>query len=172
MLFGVTINKLIKNENSWWIISIRLPITLRSAGVNPVVRAVLSFFLRPVLSSSSWNENHETIPLLYQQWYFDFTFPISGLSHFDKVTPHCQLKYPAPFTEAHPNAIIHMKYVAQTEENISVYCSEIKPGLRCQLLSVPSRAEKNEISPPGTANPPLVCTAAAIQQNKIIPVAS
>lgn len=103
-----------------------------------------SFFLHSVLSSSSQNEPHKTIPLHYQQWYFDFTFPISSLSHFDKVTSRCQLQYPAPFAQAHPNTITHMKYDAQTEENISVYCSGIKPGLRCQLLSVCWRAKKKK----------------------------
>lgn len=115
---------------------------LRSAGIGPVIPAVFYLFLHPVLSSSSWNEHPETIPLLYQRWYFDFTFPISSLSHFDKVTSRCHLQYPAPFAQAHPNAVVHMKYDVQTEENISVYCSEIKPGLRCQLLSVSSRAAK------------------------------
>lgn len=86
---------------------------------------------------------------------FWFHFPISSLSHFDKVTNCCHLQHPTPFTQAHPNAIINMKYSAQTEENISVYCSEIKPGLRCQLLSASSRAKKMKYLPRGLLIPHL-----------------
>lgn len=38
--------------------------------------------------------------------------------------------------------------------------------------SVVERKTEKDTSPRGISNPPLVCTAAAIQQNKIIPVAA
>lgn len=97
-----------------------------------------------VLCRSSWNEQARGAPASVSVMVFWFHFPISSLSHFDKVTSRRHLQYPTPFAQAHPNAIINMKYGARTEANTSVYRSEIKPGLRCQLLSVFSRAKKKK----------------------------
>lgn len=154
---------------SWSMVKTSSQEDVQMLHAGPVDCSVFSFLLCPPPPPPEMNDGNRPAPELVMVFWFHF--PISSLSHFDKVTNRCHLQHPTPFTQAHPNAIINMKYSAQTEENISVYCSEIKPGLRCQLLSASSWA-KNEISPPGTANPPLVCTAAAIQQNKIIPVAA
>lgn len=137
ILFRVTINKLIDSENKLMRRRSNISRRLRPCGLFPVLFPPLSF---PPPLPPEMNGGNPPAPEPVMVFWFHF--PISSLSHFDKVTNHCHLQHPTPFTQAHPNAIINMKYSAQTEENISVYCSEIKPGLRCQLLSASSRAKK------------------------------
>lgn len=107
---------------------------------------------------------------------FWFQFPISSLSQFDKVTSRCHLQYPTPFTQAPWNAIINMKYCSDRLQPLPARKTSMftvqksSPCPRCQPLSVFSGRKKK--SPTGITNPPLVYSAAAIQQNKIIPVAA
>lgn len=109
---------------------------------------------------------------------FWFQFPISSLSQFDKVTSRCHLQYPTPFTQAPWNAIINMKYCPdrlQLFQRGKHQCllfrnQALAPGASHYLSSLGERKKQN--SPTGITNPPLVCSAAAIQQNKIIPVAA
>lgn len=76
-----------------------------------------------------------------------------------------------------PEMLLSIGNIVQTdcgsssEENINVYCSEIKP-----LPQVPAAIcllwGKKKKSPTGITNPLLVCSAVAIQHRKIIPVAA
>lgn len=109
------------------------------------------------------------------RWYFDFTFPFP-VYHTLIRSPHavtCSIK---PHLLKLSEMLLAIWNIARAdcgsscEENINVYRSEIKPLSTCQQLSIFSGGDK--ISPRGISNPPLVCTAAAIQQNKIIPVAA
>lgn len=108
-------------------------------------------------------------------WYFDFTFPFP-VYHTLIRSPHavtCSIKLhllKLPEMLLAIWNIVRADCSSSCEENINVYCSEIKPLSMCQQLSIFSGGGK--ISPRGISNPPLVCTAAAIQQNKIIPVAA
>lgn len=143
MWFRVTINRLINGENKLMRRCSNGSRWFQPCGSLRVLFPPLSFC--PPHLPPEMNGGNRPAPEPVMVFWFHFS--ISSLSHFDKVTNCCHLQHPTPFTQAHPNAIINMKYSAQTGENISVYCSEIKPGLRCQLLSASSRAKKWNISP-------------------------
>lgn len=108
--------------------------------------------------------------LLLSVMVFWFQFSISSLSQFDKVTSRCHLHYPTPFTQAPWNAIINMKYCPdrlQLFQRGKHQCllfrnQALAPGA-CLVWG-------KKKSPTGINNPLLVCSAAVIQQNKIIPV--
>lgn len=61
-------------------------------------------------SSLSARRERRTTPASLSTMVFWFHFPISSLSHFDKVTSRCHLQYQTPFTQALWNAISNMKY--------------------------------------------------------------
>lgn len=69
--------------------------------------------------------------------------------------------------------IVQTNYNASWEENSLLFTVEKSNHLSvCQQLSVVSTVAEGKTSSREISNPPLVCTAAAIQQNKIIPVAA
>lgn len=110
-----------------------------------------------------------------QWWYFDFSFPFP-VYHSLIRSPHAVTCSIQLHLLKRPEMLLSIWNIVQTdcssssEENINVYCSEIKP-----LPQVPATicllCGKKK-SPTGITNPLLVCSTAAIQQNKIIPVAA
>lgn len=122
-------------------------------------------------------KEQQKIPASLSVMVFWFQFPISSLSQFDKVTSRCHLQYPTPFTQAPRNAIINMKYCPdrlQLFQRRKHQCllfrnQALAPGASHTICLLWGKKKK---SPKGITNPPLVCTAAAIQQNKIIPVSA
>lgn len=134
----------------------------------------IHFFLHLTDSRKKQQKNPASLSVMV----FWFQFPISSLSQFDKVTSRCHLQYPTPFTQAPRNAIINMKYCPdrlQLFQRRKHQCllfrnQALAPGASHYLSSLGQKKKKK--SPKGITNPPLVCTAAAIQQNKIIPVAA
>lgn len=110
-------------------------------------------------------------------WYFDFSFPFP-VYHSLIRSPHAVTCSIQLHLLKCPEMLLSIWNIAQTDcgssskENISVYCSEIKP-----LPQVPATisllcGKKKKKSPTEIANPLLVCSAAVIQRNKIIPVAA
>lgn len=166
ILFRVTINKLINGENKLmrrgWNVSRRL----RPYGLFRVLFPPLS--PRPPLLLK-WTVG--TDPLLNRWWYFDFTFPFPVY--------HILIRSPTAVTSSiqlhllkRTQTLLSIWNIVRRPRKTSVFTvrkSNLASGASYYLLPL---GQKNEISPPGTANPPLVCTAAAIQQNKIIPVAA
>lgn len=143
------------------------------AGFGPVDCSVFSFLLclstPPPPFLLKWTAG--TGPLLNRWWYFDFTFPFPVY--------HILIRSPTAVTSS-----IQLHLLKRTQTLLSIWNIVRRPRKtsvftvrKSNLASgasyyLPPLGQKNEISPPGTANPPLVCTAAAIQQNKIIPVAA
>lgn len=146
-----------------------MKVTASLAGLSPVGCAEFSFFLCLVLFLLKWTAG--TTPLPYQWWYFDFTFPFPVY--------HILIRSPRAVTHGiqlhllkHTQTLLSIWNMVRRQKKTSVFT-----GRKSNLVSGASYylsplGQKNEISPPGTANPPLVCTAAAIQQNKIIPGAA
>lgn len=109
-------------------------------------------------------------------WYFDFSFPFP-VYHSLIRSPHAVTCSIQLHLLKRPEMLLSIWNIAQTDcgssskENISVYCSEIKP-----LPQVPATislfCEKRKKSPAEITNPLLVCSAAVIQRNKIISVAA
>lgn len=164
MLFRVAIKKLINGEKKLTRRRSNISRRLRPCGLFRVLFSPLS--LPP---SSSWNERREPTRSWTWRWYFDFTFPFPVYHILIRspttVTPSIQLHL-----LKHTQTLLSIWNIVRRPRKTSVFTvrkSNLASGASYYL---PPLGQKNEISPLGTANPPLVCTAAAIQQNKIIPV--
>lgn len=117
-------------------------------------------------------KNSRWVPPPSLWWYFDFSF-IFPVYHSLIRSPHAVTYSIQLHLLKRPEMLLSIWNIVQTDaalparENINVYCSEIKP-----LPQVPATICLlwGKKSPTGITNPLLVCSAATIQQNKIIPV--
>lgn len=147
------------------------------AGKDYVIQSSFNEAIHFFSVSLATEKNSRWIPPPSPWWYFDFSFPFP-VYHSLIRSPHAVTCSIQLHLLKRPEMLLSIWNIVQTDWSLfqrgKHQClpfrnQALAPGASHYLSSLEKKKKK---SPTGITNPPLVCSAAAIQQNKIIPVAA